>query len=180
MVRTKPNDSPSQGKAAPKSSTVATSSSSGAPGENNFKFYDTDNTGVPTVENNVGSYVRSIYLRPEWKGKEIFIHFGSVTSNLYLWINGTFVGYSEDSKLDAEFNITKYLKEGENKIAFQVFRWSDGSWLEDQDFFRLSGVARGIYLYARTQVHMEDLFIKTNLDSQYKNATLTIDGSMRG
>lgn len=137
-------------------------------------------TGVPTVENHVGSYTRNITLDPTWRGKEVFLHFGSVTSNIYLWVNGQFVGYSEDSKLGAEFDITKYMKPGENKIAFQVFRWSDGSWLEDQDFFRLSGVARGIYMYARPVVRLNDLFIKTNLDPQYKNATLTVDAQMKG
>ena len=84
-----------------------------------------------------------------WKGKEIFAHFGSVTSNMYLWVNGRYVGYSEDSKLEAEFNLTNYLKPGKNVIAFQVFRWCDGSYLEDQDFFRYSGVGRDCYLYAR-------------------------------
>lgn len=182
VVRTKPNDSPSQKntKQDPSTRTAATASSSGAPGENNFKFYDTDNTGVPTVENHVGSYVRDVYVNPDWKGKEVYIHFGSVTSNIYLWVNGVFVGYSEDSKLGAEFDITKYLKPGENKIAFQVFRWSDGSWLEDQDFWRLSGVARGIYMYARPGVQLQDLFIKTDLDAQYKNAVLTVDAQMKG
>lgn len=137
-------------------------------------------TEVPSVENHVGSYTKDITLNPEWKGKEVYIHFGSVTSNIYLWVNGQFVGYSEDSKLGAEFDITKFLKPGQNRIAFQVFRWSDGSWLEDQDFFRLSGVSRGIYMYARPTVHLKDLFIKTNLDEQYKDATLTVDAQMKG
>lgn len=137
-------------------------------------------TSVPSVENHVGSYVRTINLPSSWNGKEVYIHFGSVTSNIYLWVNGQFVGYSEDSKLGAEFDLTKFLKPGQNKIAFQVFRWSDGSWLEDQDFFRLSGVAREVYMYARPTVHLEDIFIKTDLDDKYKNAKLTVDASIKG
>ena len=88
---------------------------------------------VPTENNHVGSYRKEIILPADWKGKEIFAHFGSVTSNMYLWVNGRYVGYSEDSKLEAEFNLTNYLKPGKNVIAFQVFRWCDGSYLEDQD-----------------------------------------------
>lgn len=135
---------------------------------------------IPTQENNVGSYIRNVNLPSNWNGKEIYIHFGSVTSNIYLWVNGQFVGYSEDSKLGAEFDITKFLKAGDNKIAFQAFRWCDGSWLEDQDFFRMSGVARGIYMYSRPTVHLKDLFITTDLDAQYKDATLNIDADMKG
>lgn len=182
VVRTKPNDSPSEAKVGLKvnKEIQAGGSVSGMSGENNHQVVAAEHTGVPTVENHVGSYVRQVTVPMNWNGKEIYIHFGSVTSNIYLWVNGQFVGYSEDSKLGAEFDITKYLKVGQNKIAFQVFRWSDGSWLEDQDFFRLSGVARGIYMYARPTVHLKDLFIKTNLDEQYKNADLTVDAQMKG
>ena len=92
------------------------------------------------------------------EGKDIIAHFGSVSSNIYLWVNGKFVGYSEDSKLEAEFNLTSYLKPGQkNLIAFQVFRWCDGSYLEDQDFFRYHGVARDCYLYSRNKKRIEDL-----------------------
>lgn len=183
VMRTKPNDSPSEKKSntatAAQSESVAQTSPA-HPGENRPVVQPTNNLGVPLIENHVGSYVRNITLDPQWNGKQIFIHFGSVTSNIYLWVNGVFVGYSEDSKLEAEFDITKYLKAGDNRIAFQVFRWSDGSWLEDQDFFRLSGVARGIYMYARPSVRLEDMFVKTNLDAQYTDATLTVDADMRG
>lgn len=107
---------------------------------------------VPTVNNHVGSYRREITVPAHWKGKEIIAHFGSVTSNMYLWVNGKYVGYSEDSKMEAEFNLTPYLKPGQkNLIAFQVFRWCDGTYLEDQDFFRYSGVGRDCYLYARSK-----------------------------
>lgn len=181
VVHTKPNDSPSEQKAirTPRE-IVATGSTSGTPGENNFKPVATAATGIPTVENNVGSYVRTVDVPASWRGKELYIHFGSVTSNIYLWINGQFVGYSEDSKLGAEFDVTRYLKTGENRIAFQVFRWSDGSWLEDQDFFRLSGVAREVYMYARPTVHLKDLTITTDLDAEYKNATVAIKADMKG
>ncbi|WP_370648986.1 glycoside hydrolase family 2 TIM barrel-domain containing protein [uncultured Rikenella sp.] len=134
---------------------------------------------IPAQDNYVGSYIREVTVPADWKGDAIYIHFGSVTSNLYLWVNGKFVGYSEDSKLGAEFDLTKYLVPGrENKIAFQVFRWCDGSFLEDQDFWRLSGVARGVYLYARPQTRLGDIRVVTDLDSQYKDATLKIDADI--
>lgn len=134
---------------------------------------------VPTQDNYVGSYIREIKVPADWKGDEVYIHFGSVTSNLYLWVNGKFVGYSEDSKLGAEFDLTKYLVPGrENKIAFQAFRWSDGSWLEDQDFWRLSGVARDTYLYARPQTRLGDIRVVTDLDAAYKDAVLKVNGDI--
>lgn len=135
---------------------------------------------IPSQENNIGSYVRNIQLPADWKGKEVYIHFGSVTSNMYLWINGKFVGYSEDSKLAAEFEISKFLKPGENTIAFQVFRWSDGSWLECQDFFRLSGVGRDVYMYTRPTARLNDIRIITELDAEYKNANLVIQADAKG
>mgnify|MGYP000566707393 CR=1 FL=1 len=136
---------------------------------------------VPTEKNHVGSYRREIVVPADWKGKDIIAHFGSVTSNMYLWVNGKFVGYSEDSKLEAEFDITKYLKPGQkNLIAFQVFRWCDGSYLEDQDFFRHSGVGRDCYLYTRNQKRIDDIRITPDLDSEYKNGTLGIELSLKG
>ena len=134
---------------------------------------------IPAQDNYVGSYIREVTVPADWKGDAIYIHFGSVTSNLYLWVNGRFVGYSEDSKLGAEFDLTKYLVPGrENKIAFQVFRWCDGSFLEDQDFWRLSGVARGVYLYARPQTRLGDIRVVTDLDDQYKDAILKVDADV--
>lgn len=97
---------------------------------------------VPTKDNHVGSYRRTIRIPDSWDGRQVIAHFGSVTSNMYLWVNGKFVGYAEDSKSAMEFDITPYLKKGDNLIAFQSFRWCDGSYSEDQDFWRLSGVAR--------------------------------------
>lgn len=135
---------------------------------------------VPTVNNHVGTYRKEIELPADWKGRQIMAHFGSVTSNIYLWVNGKFVGYSEDSKLEAEFDLTKYLRPGKNIIAFQVFRWCDGTYLEDQDFFRYSGVGRDCYLYTRTANHIEDIRITPDLDAQYKDGTLQIDIQMKG
>lgn len=135
---------------------------------------------VPTVNNHVGTYRKEIELPADWKERQIMAHFGSVTSNMYLWVNGKFVGYSEDSKLEAEFDLTKYLRPGKNIIAFQVFRWCDGTYLEDQDFFRYSGVGRDCYLYTRTANHIEDIRITPDLDAQYKDGTLQIDIQMKG
>ena len=130
---------------------------------------------VPVKDNHVGSYRKIVKIPNNWDGKQIIAHFGSVTSNIYLWVNGQFVGYAEDSKMAAEFDVTSYLHSGDNLFAFQVFRWSDGSYCEDQDFWRLSGVARDSYLYARNKdVHVDDLQIKQSLTNNYKDGTLDI------
>lgn len=136
---------------------------------------------VPTQNNHVGSYRREITIPDNWGGKEIIAHFGSVTSNIYLWVNGRYVGYSEDSKLEAEFNLTPYLKVGQkNLIAFQVFRWCDGTYLEDQDFFRYSGVGRDCYLYARNKKRIEDIRVTPDLDANYQNGSLRVALSLKG
>ena len=136
---------------------------------------------VPNEENHVGSYRREITVPASWKGKDIIAHFGSVTSNMYLWVNGKYVGYSEDSKLEAEFNLTPYLKPGQkNLIAFQVFRWCDGTYLEDQDFFRYSGVGRDCYLYARDKNRIEDIRVTPDLDANYKNGSLSVVLNLKG
>ncbi|WP_199414976.1 glycoside hydrolase family 2 TIM barrel-domain containing protein [Chitinophaga silvisoli] len=136
---------------------------------------------VPAEKNHVGSYRKEIKVPASWSGRQIIAHFGSVTSNMYLWVNGQYVGYSEDSKLEAEFDLTKYLKPGQsNLIAFQAFRWCDGSYLEDQDFWRLSGVGRDCYLYARNAVHVEDVRVTPELDEQYKDANLLVNLQLKG
>ena len=136
---------------------------------------------VPTINNHVGSYRREIIVPAHWKGKEIIAHFGSVTSNMYLWVNGKYVGYSEDSKLEAEFDLTPYLKTGQkNLIAFQTFRWCDGTYLEDQDFFRYSGVGRDCYLYARNKKQITDIRITPDLDARYQNGSLAISLTTKG
>ena len=136
---------------------------------------------VPTENNHVGSYRKEIMVPASWKGKDIIAHFGSVTSNMYLWVNGKYVGYSEDSKLEAEFNLTPYLKAGQkNLIAFQIFRWCDGTYLEDQDFFRYSGVGRDCYLYARDKKRIEDIRVTPDLDANYQNGSLNIALNQKG
>lgn len=130
---------------------------------------------VPHQYNPVGSYRREITVDKDWDGKDIYIQFGGVRSCFYLWVNGQWVGYSEDSKLPAEFNITKYLKAGQkNLIAFQVIRWSDGTYMEDQDMWRLAGVDRDVYMYARNPVHIRDVQIIPDLTDNYKNGQLQI------
>lgn len=129
---------------------------------------------IGTEHNHVGSYRRTIEIPANWKGQNIKMHIGSATSNLYVWINGKFVGYSEDSKLAAEFDITKFLRNGKNLIAMQIFRWCDGSYLEDQDFWRLSGIARDCYLYASPAIHFDDIKIVPSLIDNYENGNLAI------
>ena len=129
--------------------------------------------------NPVGSYKRTFTVPSGWKGMDITIHFGGVNSAMYLWINGQKVGYSEDSKSTAEFNITKYQHDGENSLAVEVYRWCDGSYLEDQDFFRLSGIERDVYLFASPKVHIADFFAKATLDAQYINGMLNVDVKLK-
>ena len=150
----------------------------GYPWRNQFK---NNPPYVPTEGNHVGSYRREITIPADWNGKEIYAHFGAVSSNMYLWVNGRFVGYSEDSKLEAEFNLTPYLKAGQkNLIAFQIFRWCDGTYLEDQDFFRYTGVARDCYLYARNKKRIDDIRVTPDLDQEYKNGSLDINLNLKG
>ena len=124
--------------------------------------------------NPVGSYKRSFKVSPEWKDKEVFIHFGAVSSAFYVWVNEQLVGYSQDSKTPAEFNITKYLKTGDNSLAVEVYRWCDGSYLEDQDFFRLSGIQRTVFLHARPKTYISDFFSVGDLQNDYKDGLLKL------
>ena len=121
--------------------------------------FKNDPPHIGETNNYTGSYRRTFELPADWKGQEVFFHVGSATSNLSVWVNGKFVGYSEDSKVAAEFNLTKYLKPGKNLIAMQIMRWCDGSYLEDQDFWRFTGVAREVYLYATPKTHIQDITI---------------------
>ena len=130
------------------------------------------------ARNPVGSYRRTFTIPGRWKDREIFIVFDGVDSAFYLWVNGEKVGYSQDSRTPAEFNITKYLKKGKNTLAAEVYRYSDGSYLEDQDFWRLSGIYRNVYLYAAPTLHIQDFFVHTDLDSEYKDATLRVDAKV--
>jgi len=129
---------------------------------------------IPNQDNPVGSYRTEFFFPAEWKERQTFLHFNGVKSAFYLWINGQKVGYSQGSKTDAEFNITSFLQDGTNLIAVEVYRWSDGSYLEDQDTWRLSGIYRDVYLFSTPQVHISDFFIQTELDELYKDAKLKI------
>lgn len=147
-------------------------------------FYGTTRATPPNIpeENNyVGSYRKTFVIPASWVGKDIIACFGAVSSNLYLWVNGRYVGYSEDSKLAAEFDLTPFLHPGrENLIAFQVFRWCDGSYLEDQDYFRYHGVARDCYLYTRDKNRIEDIRVLPNLDNKYEDGSLNVSMSVKG
>ena len=130
---------------------------------------------VPVKDNHVGSYRRTITIPADWTDKQVIAHFGSVTSNIYLWVNGQYVGYAEDAKVAAEFDVTPYIHSGENLIAFQTFRWCDGSYHEDQDFWRLSGVGRSCYLYAQDKAeHIQDIRITPDLINNYMDGTLAV------
>ena len=130
---------------------------------------------VPVKDNHVGTYRRTISIPTHWTGKQVIAHFGSVTSNMYLWVNGKYVGYTEDSKVAAEFDITDYVHPGDNLIAFQVFRWCDGSYDEDQDFWRLSGVGRSCYLFAQEKsAHVQDIRVTPDLVNNYEDGVLSV------
>lgn len=129
---------------------------------------------APTEYNPVGSYVRSFQVPKHWKGKPVYISFQGVESAFYVWVNGNFIGYSEDSFSPSEFDITPYLAEGENKLAVEVYRWCDASWLEDQDFWRLSGIFRDVYLYSTPDTHIYDFSVVTELDETYENSDLVL------
>ncbi|MCQ2083114.1 MAG: DUF4981 domain-containing protein [Bacteroidaceae bacterium] len=132
-------------------------------------------------ENYVGSYRRTFNVPAEWKGQKVYMHVGSATSNLRLWVNGKYVGYSEDSKMEVEFDLTDFLEYGgDNLFAMQIMRWCDGSYIEDQDFWRFTGIAREVYLYCRPVQHIADYGIETVLDGSYDNARLVADVSVTG
>lgn len=127
-----------------------------------------------TRDNPVGSYYRDFEVPADWQGQSIILHFGGVTSAFYVWVNGQEVGYSQDSCLAAEFDVTEYLKPGVNRLAVQVFRWSDGSYLEDQDMWRLSGIHREVLLLAQPKIALNDFYVRTKFDDKLSNANLEI------
>ena len=129
---------------------------------------------VPNDYNPVGSYRKRITIPEGWQDQEVLIHFGAVSSAMYVWINGEKVGYSQGSKTPAEFNVTKFLKPGENLLAVEVYRWSDGSYLECQDFWRLSGITRDVYLYTRPKNHIADIDALASLTNDYQNGKLNL------
>jgi len=135
---------------------------------------------VPKDYNPVGSYLKTFTVPENWKNKEVIIHFGAVSSAMYVWVNGKKVGYSQGSKTPAEFNISTFLQEGQNTLAVEIYRWSDGSYLECQDFWRMSGITRDVYLYARPKVHIKDFWAKTPLVDNYTNGALDVTIKMVG
>jgi beta-galactosidase/beta-glucuronidase len=136
--------------------------------------FPADPPRVPRDDNPTGLYRRDFEIPKSWKDRQVFLVFDGVDSAFYVWINGKPVGYSEDSRLSAEFNITSYVRPGKNVLAAQVLRWSDGSYLEDQDMFRLSGIFRDVYLFSTPNVHIRDFFVQTELDKEYTNAVLKV------
>ncbi|POY40562.1 beta-galactosidase [Flavobacterium alvei] len=130
-------------------------------------------------DNPVGSYKRSFVLPDNWNKRHVFLHFEAGTSAMYIWVNGQKVGYTENTKSPAEFDITQYLKAGKNDLAVEVYRWSDGSYLEDQDFWRLSGIDRNVYLYSTNDIRIADFFAKPNLDANYKNGSLNVEVNLK-
>jgi beta-galactosidase len=149
----------------------------GSPGS--FYVYKKVPPAIPHDWNPVGSYKRSFTIPSDWKNKEIFLRFGAVSSAFYVWINEKLVGYSQDSKTPAEFDITKYLRDGNNSVAVEVYRWCDGSYLEDQDFWRLSGIQRTVFLHARPKTYIRDLFAVGDLQNNYNDGMLKIDVSLK-
>lgn len=129
---------------------------------------------VPKDENGVGSYQRKFKVPNDWKDKTVTLHFGGVSSAFQVWVNGEFLGYGEDSFLPSEFNITPYLKDGENTLSVQVLRYSDGVYLEDQDHWRMSGIQREVFLMAEPKIRIQDFFYQTKLDKEYKNAVFKL------
>jgi beta-galactosidase len=126
-------------------------------------------------DNPLGSYRRNFEVPTNWDGRRVYLHFDGGTSAMYIWVNGEKVGYSENTKSPTEFDITKYVKQGKNIVAVEVYRWSDGSYLEDQDFWRLSGIDRNVYLYSTENLRIADFFARPDLDGAYKNGSLSLD-----
>lgn len=130
-------------------------------------------------DNPVGSYKRSFEIPSSWQGRKIFLHFGGATSGMYVWINGKNIGYVQSTKNPAEFDITPYVHAGKNEVACEVYRWTDGSYLEDQDFWRLSGLERDVYLYSTANQRIEDFFARATLDTKYKDGVLDLDVDLK-
>ncbi|WP_423128129.1 glycoside hydrolase family 2 TIM barrel-domain containing protein [Gaoshiqia sp. Z1-71] len=139
------------------------------------RIYPKNPGKVPHDYNPVGSYRRDFILADDWDGKEIFLHIGAMKSGGFVWVNGHYVGYSQDSKLPAEFNLTPYLQKGKNTIALQIFRWTDGSYLECQDFWRISGIERSVYIYAQPKVRIRDFEAVATLDGAYQNGIFLLN-----
>ena len=134
---------------------------------------------IPQDYDPVGSYRTSFTVPGNWDGRDVYIHFGGVKSAFYIWVNGKKVGYSQGSMTPAEFNLNSYLQKGDNQLAVEVIRWSDGSYLEDQDMWRFCGIFRSVYLYSTPKEHLEDFFIRSKLDDRYEDGLLHITAKVR-
>ncbi|MAZ28232.1 MAG: beta-galactosidase subunit alpha [Cytophagaceae bacterium] len=141
--------------------------------------FDTNEQKAPQKNNPVGSYKTDFDVPVDWEGRKTYLHFDGVDSAFYVWVNGIQVGYSQGSRTPAEFDITKYLKRGDNELAVEVYRWSDGSYLEDQDFWRLSGIFRDVYLWSTPQDHMRNFKVKSSLDNKFKNGIFSLSGEIK-
>ena len=141
--------------------------------------YDPDPPNIPDGYNPVGSYRKEFILPEDWGGQRTVIHFGAVKSAFFIWVNGKKVGYSQGSKLPAEFDVSEYVKAGNNVVALQVYRWSDGTYLECQDFWRISGIERDVYLYTEPSIRVADLWAKTPLDEDFKDGLFELEIDIR-
>ena len=144
-----------------------------------YPFPIDDLPGVPQDDNPTGCYRRSFTIPEDWNGHQIFILFEGVDSAFYLWVNGEMAGYSQGSRLPAEFNISDYIQPGENSVSVRVYRWSDGSYLEDQDFWRLSGIYRDVILWSAPSVHVRDYAVRAELDAGYQDSAFTVTTTVR-
>jgi len=145
-----------------------------------FSFIETPTPpDIPDGYNPVGSYKRTFSINENWSDKKITIHLGAVKSAFYIWVNGEKIGYSQGSKLPAEFDVTNFVKEGENSISLEVYRWSDGSYLEDQDFWRFSGIERDVYLYATPKTHIQDYVVGSDLINNFKDGKFSLDVTLK-
>ncbi len=152
----------------------------GIPIYTNVRYpFPADPPHIPHDYNPVGSYRRVFEIPVEWHGRRVFIHFDGVESAFYIWLNGKQVGYSQNSMGPAEFDLTPHLQDGENVLAVEVYRWSDGSYLEDQDMWRFSGIFRDVYLFAAPETHIRDFFLRCGLDDAYHDATLKLTARVR-
>jgi len=137
--------------------------------------FEIDEPNVPTEDNPVGSYRRTFDVPEAWTDQQVFVEFGAVSSAFYLWINGEYVGYSEGSKTPSEFNVSNFVQPGENSIAVEVYRWSTGSYLEDQDFWSLSGIQRDVSLFARPSIRVRDFFVHASLENDYRDGAFSLE-----
>jgi len=144
-----------------------------------YPFEKADPPHIPHDNNPVGSYRRMFRIPEDWQGRRVFLHFGGVESAFYLWVNGKKVGYSQGSRTPAEFDVTPYTQVGENLLAVEVYRWSDGSYLEDQDFWHLSGIFRDVYLFSTSSLHIRDFWVVTDLDENYEDAAVNVNVKVR-